>query len=120
VLDALARVAPVSAVAGNVDPVGGELPEERRVQVGRLSVLLVHGHLQAPPTPARLLSAYADARADIIVFGHTHRPLVERVAGVLVVNPGAAGPRRFKLRPSVAILAVEDDQAVVELVELPV
>jgi putative phosphoesterase len=45
--------------------------------------------------------------ADVIVYGHTHKPLIETIGNTLIVNPGAAGPRRFKLQPSIAILTVD-------------
>jgi uncharacterized protein len=62
-----------------------------------------HGHELGSPTPARLVERY---RADVIVYGHTHRALIQRMGSRLVVNPGAAGPRRFNVKPSVATLTV--------------
>jgi predicted phosphodiesterase len=53
------------------------------------------------------------------VFGHTHKPLVHREGARLVVNPGAAGPRRFKLMPSVAKLRIADGVATAEIIRLP-
>ena len=67
------------------------------------------------PTPAKLLSRYS---ADILVFGHTHRALVEREGKRLVVNPGAAGPRRFDVKPSVAILRIVNSTVDVQIVPL--
>jgi predicted phosphodiesterase len=60
----------------------------------------------------------ARSTADVIVFGHTHKPLVERSGARLVVNPGAAGPRRFNLKPSVGRMVIADGHAEVELVWL--
>jgi predicted phosphodiesterase len=78
-----------------------------------------HGHELGTPTPARLVARY---QADILVFGHTHRALVTTVgqggASILVVNPGAAGPRRFDRKPSVAILTVTARHAHAEIVTL--
>jgi hypothetical protein len=74
-----------------------------------------HGHELGSPTPERLLRAYA---ADVIVFGHTHRALIERTGDRLVVNPGAAGPRRFNVKPSVALLRIRGGVAHAELVKL--
>ena len=56
--------------------------------------------------------------ADVIVYGHTHRQLVTHAAGRLVVNPGAAGSRRFKLEPSVGKLTIRDGRAEVEIISL--
>ena len=69
-----------------------------------------------PPTVDRLLAAYD---ADVIVYGHTHRQLIARVGDRLVVNPGAAGPRRFDITPSVGRLTIAaDGQVDIELVAL--
>ncbi|HUR32698.1 MAG TPA: metallophosphoesterase family protein [Vicinamibacterales bacterium] len=105
VLRALAELARVEAVSGNVDDRHDPmLPRERTLPVGELTLHVSHGDELGSPTPEPLLSRYA---ADIIVFGHTHRALMVRsVDGRLVVNPGAAGPRRFNLAPSVAILTI--------------
>jgi uncharacterized protein len=116
VLDALRALAPVEAVYGNVDdPHDPALAAERTVPVGGLSLHVSHGHELGSPTPAKLRARYA---ADILVFGHTHRALVERSGATLVVNPGAAGPRRFDVRPSVARLTIADAAADVEIIWL--
>src|SRR3954468_12586312 len=115
VLDALGAIAPVQAVYGNVDPIDGVLPDKIAVEAGGLSIHVSHGHEVGSPTPAKLLSRYS---ADILVFGHTHRAVVERDGKRLVVNPGAAGPRRFDLKPSVAILRIIKGRAEVRIVTL--
>ena len=115
VLDALATIAPVDAVYGNVDPLDGLLPQHVRVDHGGVSIHVSHGHEVGRPTPAALLAAYPQ---DVLVYGHTHRQLVTRAEGRLVVNPGAAGPRRFDLVPSVARLTIRDGVADVELIPL--
>jgi len=120
VLDELSAIAPTEAVFGNVDDARNPaLARSRTIPVGGLTLHVSHGHEFGTPNPAKLLSAYD---ADIIVFGHTHRATVvsERRGGrrVLVVNPGAAGPRRFDLRPSVAILNVSGGRADAEIVEI--
>ncbi len=104
ILAELARIAPVRAVAGNCDDPGTTgLPRQLELDFDRVSVHVSHGHELGVPTPAQLLERY---EADVIVYGHTHRPLVERHGSRLVVNPGAAGPRRFQLKPSVARLTI--------------
>jgi len=115
VLDALSAIAPVLAVCGNVDPFDGMLPRQVAIDAGGLSIHVSHGDELGSPTPAKLLSRYS---ADVLVFGHTHRPLVERDGNRLVVNPGAAGPRRFDLQPSVARLTIVGGRAEVDLVWL--
>ena len=112
VLDALSAIAPVLAVYGNVDSIDGLLPASIAIDAGGLSIHVSHGHELGSPAPAKLLTRYP---ADIIVFGHTHRPLVHRDGARLVVNPGAAGPRRFDVQPTVGILRIINGKAEVEL-----
>jgi putative phosphoesterase len=117
VLSELSVIAPIRAVYGNTD-VPGEpgLDAQLRLKIEDVSIHVSHGHeVGGSPTPEKLLSRYT---ADVIVFGHTHKPLVERQGGRLVVNPGAAGPRRFKLKPSVARMTVTNGQADVEILWL--
>ncbi len=113
VLDALSTIAPVEAVYGNVDPLDGMLPQHVHVEHGGLSIHVSHGHELGPPTPHKLLARY---NADVLVYGHTHKALVYREGDRLVVNPGAAGPRRFDLTPSVARLTIVKRRAEVEIV----
>ena len=116
VLEELATIAPVAAVLGNTDPAGDpELGESIERTIGGVRVHVSHGHELGSPTPERLLAIYD---ADVIVYGHTHQQKVVESEGRLVVNPGAAGPRRFKVQPSVARLTIENGRASVEIVEL--
>ena len=116
VLDELALIAPVLAVCGNTDWPGDPRLEQEIVRdVGGLRIHVSHGHEFGSPTPEKLLQRYA---GDVIVYGHTHKQLVLRVGDRLVVNPGAAGPRRFNLQPSVARLTVQRGRAEVEIVSL--
>ena len=119
-LDDLRAIAPVEAVFGNVDdPHNPALAAHRTLAVGDLTLHVSHGHELGRPTPAALAARYD---ADILVFGHTHRAVVTRVSrgssAVLVVNPGAAGPRRFDLTPSVALLTVTGRDARAEILDL--
>lgn len=116
VLDELARIAPVQAVAGNTDIASDPRLQTRlTVSVGDLRIHVSHGHELGAPTPLGLVAKYD---ADVIVYGHTHRALVERIGRQLVVNPGAAGPGRFRLVPSVARLTIADGAAEVKVVAL--
>ena len=115
VLAALRTVAPVEAVLGNTDPVDGSLPERLRLMLGGLSVHVSHGHGLGSPTPEKLLKKYT---ADIVVFGHTHKALIETHGSRLLINPGAAGPRRFSLKPSVARLTIAERAARAEIITL--
>lgn len=116
VLEELGAIAPVRAVYGNTDAPGTPgLVESLDLIIGGVRVHVSHGHEVGAPTPARLADVYD---ADVIVYGHTHRQLVTRVGNRWVVNPGAAGPRRFDLRPSVARLRIEGGVPAIELVAL--
>jgi putative phosphoesterase len=116
ILEELRIIAPVQAVFGNTDMPGDpDLQDQLIVPAGGLSIHVSHGHELGSPTPERLLSAYPH---DILVYGHTHRQLISRADGRLVVNPGAAGPRRFNLKPSVARLTITGGKAEVEIVSL--
>lgn len=116
VLEELEAIAPVAAVCGNVDAPGDpRLAREIEEVIGGVRVRVSHGHEAGSPSPARLLELYD---ADVIVYGHTHRPLVVQVGGRWVVNPGAAGPRRFDILPSVALLRIAAGEVTVAHVAL--
>jgi putative phosphoesterase len=116
ILDELALIAPVHAVYGNTDPPGQpRLTEAVEIEIGGRRVHVSHGHEVGSPTPAKLLARYS---ADVIVYGHTHRPLIVQAEGRWVVNPGAAGARRFDLLPSVARMTIENGEIAIELVDL--
>lgn len=117
VLIELAALAPVMAVYGNVDDIHTpELEAHRWLSLEGFRIHVSHGHELGHPTPAGLLRHYPEA--TILVFGHTHRALVDRADGKLVVNPGAAGPRRFDVMPSVARLSLAPGAADVEIIEI--
>lgn len=117
ILDELELIAPVRAVRGNCDEPGERrLVERLDLELGGLRVHVSHGHELGRPGPEKVAAAYPEA--DLCVYGHTHRQLIERVGTVLVVNPGAAGPRRFDLVPSVAIVTITGGVADAELREL--
>jgi putative phosphoesterase len=115
VLEGLKRIAPVRAVVGNVDEGDPRLETQIQTEAGGLSILVTHGHELGSPTPAALLARY---REDVIVFGHTHRSLIHRAGSRLVVNPGSAGPKRFRTVASIARMTIEFGRAEIEFVEL--
>jgi putative phosphoesterase len=107
-LDELEAIAPVLAVFGNTDgfDVRERVPPLVQTRIEGVEFLLTHGDQLGSPTPEALHAAYPEA--EVIVFGHTHRPLLtvlDRV--VTVMNPGGAGRRRFALPPSVGIMELE-------------
>jgi hypothetical protein len=112
VLDDLRRIAPVHAVRGNCDGAWARaLPEEETIAVGGLWLHVRHDL-------ARLTLASVAAGVAVVISGHSHRPEVMRRDGVLYVNPGGAGPRRFALPATVARLKIVDGAAAALIVEL--
>jgi putative phosphoesterase len=107
-LDALEAIAPVTAVWGNTDglEIRARVPEVVETELDGFQFLLVHGHQVGSPTPEKLSQSWP--RAEVIVFGHTHRPVLTIVDQVVtVMNPGGAGPLRFGLPASVGIMELE-------------
>ena len=117
VLSELSSIAPVEAVFGNVDdPHDPMLARERSVTIGGVVVHVSHGHELGSPTADKLFARYS---GDVLLFGHTHVAVVVRDAsGRIAVNPGAAGPRRFDHKPSVALLRIENGRPDVEIISL--
>jgi putative phosphoesterase len=117
VLRQLSAIASTEAVSGNVDDRRDPLlPRERTVRVGALTIHVSHGDEFGSPRPELLLARYA---GNVLVYGHTHRHVVFKSAdNRLVVNPGAAGPRRFDVKPSCARLTIANECAEVEIVRL--
>ena len=115
VLQALEQIAPVAAVRGNNDrgPWAASLPADVRFEVAGLSIHVLHDLKALNLEPAT-------AGIQVIVSGDSHIPKVERVGGVLFVNPGSAGPRRFKLPVSAAWLEIRGPRADAQVVELEV
>ena len=134
VLAALNAIAPTEAVYGNVDDVHDpSLARERVVTFDGVTIHVSHGHEIGRPTPELVAARYASSGSDVLVFGHTHRAVVARPfqgrgrgaerrapdqEGVLVINPGAAGPRRFDVIPSVALLTIDHGAADCQVISL--
>lgn len=108
ILIELGALAPVTAVYGNTD--GLELrqllPRVAQIRLDGFDIVVTHGDQSESTTPTSLHAEFPTA--DIIVYGHTHKPLLELVdRTVTVMNPGSAGPRRFDLPVSVGIMELE-------------
>jgi putative phosphoesterase len=115
VIDALRNLAPTFVVRGNVDKAhwAGALPMTVHVEVGELLFHVLHDISELDLDPA--VAGYA-----AVVYGHSHRPSIEMREGVLFLNPGSAGPRRFNLPVSVARISVSGQQLRPEIIELKV
>lgn len=118
ILTELEAIAPVTAVWGNVDgwELRGRVPEVARIELGGVAVVMLHGMQLGSPTPEK--AAAAHPAAGLVVFGHSHRPIIRQVGPVLAVNPGSAGPRRFKDPVTVALAELQDGRATARLVDL--
>lgn len=113
VLAALAAIAPLTAVRGNNDrgPWAEDLPASATLQIDAVRILVLHDIADLACDPG-------DAGYRVVVSGHSHRPALHERDGVLYVNPGSAGRRRFRLPVAVGELFVHGDTATARLVEL--
>lgn len=103
ILEKLAEIAPVAAVRGNndQDAWAADLPESAFVQIEGLRIFLIHDAKEIDLDLAK-------ASVDMVIAGHSHRPVIETRGRILFINPGSAGPRRFKLPVSIALLEISD------------
>lgn len=117
ILSDLESLAPVTAVWGNTDgmSIRAAVREQESIEVAGRSIVVLHGHQVGSPNPVSLAGYTA---GDVVVFGHSHRPLVERHGGRLFVNPGSAGAPRFGIGASVALLHVGPGEIRAELIPL--
>ena len=115
ILEALAQIAPVTAIRGNVDtePWARTLPATEVVNAGGVSIFMLHNLAQLDLKPEA-------AGFHVVIYGHTHHPKMEEKNGVLYFNPGSAGPRRFNLPVSVGKLMIEGGKVRAKLVSLEV
>ncbi|MFZ5449756.1 MAG: metallophosphoesterase family protein [Thermodesulfobacteriota bacterium] len=113
ILDALAQVAPVHAVRGNTDrgDWAAELPLTRVVEVGGVLIYVLHELFTLDLDPAA-------AGFAAVIYGHSHSPHMERKNGVLYLNPGSAGPRRFTLPVTMTLLRIQVDSLQANFVKL--
>ena len=113
ILEALSAIAPLTVVRGNNDQVAwaDAVPETALVELDGLRLYAIHDLAQLDIDPVA-------AGVRVVVSGHTHRPLAEERGGVLYINPGSAGPRRFRLPISAAELRIEAGVVAPRIVEL--
>ena len=100
---------PVEMVSGNND-FFSELPREKEIRLGKHRIFITHGHNYYVSMNNEVLKQEArDREADVVIYGHTHRPLIERNADILVMNPGSISyPRQEGKRPSYIIMEIPD------------
>jgi uncharacterized protein len=113
ILDRLREIAPVTAIRGNVDTHGrcsGLLATEI-VELGGCLIYMLHSLADLDLNPKA-------ASIGVVIFGHSHVPSIETRDGVMYLNPGSCGPRRFRLPLTVALLRIEDGRPGAEIVSL--
>jgi putative phosphoesterase len=116
ILDRLTNIAPLTVVRGNVDYQGtlGDLPLHEAMEVGEHLVYITHIQEEIDLDPET-------AEMSMVIFGHTHSPVIEQRGSITWFNPGSVGPRRFSLPVSMGFLHLEEDGTLrPELVELDV
>jgi putative phosphoesterase len=113
ILDELAAIAPVTAVRGNNDTGtwAQDVPATALIEFGGMRLYAIHDLAQLAIDPVR-------AGLRVVISGHSHRPLAQERGGVLFINPGSAGPRRFKLPVSAAELRLDGGAVTARIVEL--
>ena len=119
VLIELEAIAPVHGVLGNNDDwsLHGVLPERVRLELGGVTIGMVHDSGRTQGRRGRLEAAFPGCR--VVVFGHSHQPIVDDDGSVLLLNPGSAiDPRRARI-PTVALLDIEDGEPTVTVIDLP-
>ena len=116
VLQSLEKVAPTVAVRGNADPLDliETLPDRVWIEVGSRSVLLLHGH--HGKTALKAARAVAAPDIDLVVFGHSHKPLIEREGRTILFNPGSPTERRWNPHFGVGLVRVSDAEVEPELI----
>ncbi len=114
ILDRLAELAPLTAIRGNNDrdPAYAEIPEVNSLKLGDVRIHIVHDLAAFDPATA--------GHVDVVISGHSHKPLRFTRDGVLCINPGSAGPRRFRLPVSVGRLRIDGDELHAEVIELKI
>jgi putative phosphoesterase len=110
ILDELARIAPVTAIRGNIDTHGpcSLLPATEAIELAGCLIYMVHAREDLDLSPQA-------AAISAVIYGHSHKPSVEQLQGVLYLNPGSAGPRRFNLPITFATLRITDGRPAAEI-----
>ncbi len=115
IIDRLKKIAPVYAVRGNIDRslFGNTFPATDIIEISGKSLYVLHNIHEIDVDPVA-------AGFDVVISGHSHKPNIEYKNGVYLINPGSAGPRRFSLPVTIAILQIVGDIISCDLIELVV
>ena len=116
----LQKLAPVTAISGNIDE--GNLPSEfgsqTTVDLYGVRIFMIHilGHPHR--LTAEMQTQIGRIQPDVLIFGHSHQPFLQKIGSVLFFNPGSAGPKRFSLPRCLGLLEIEQGQAQGKIIEL--
>lgn len=115
ILAELAAIAPLTVVRGNNDkgPWARAIPESAQLKIGNVCIHAVHDIATIDIDPGQ-------AGVQVVIYGHSHKPRTEHRGSVLYLNPGSAGPRRFKLPISVATLEIDGDAIAERIIEIDI
>jgi putative phosphoesterase len=113
ILDALRTIAPVTAIRGNIDRDGlcAALPATEALELGGCLLYMFHNLDELDIKPAA-------AGIDVVIYGHSHKPSIAHRDGVLYLNPGSVGPRRFTLPITFALLCIDGKTPAAEIIAL--
>ena len=113
ILTELSRLAPVTAIRGNIDTHGpcADLPATEAIELAGCLLYMLHSIADLDISPQA-------AGISAVIYGHSHQPLIEHRNGILYLNPGSAGPRRFNLPITCALLRIQNAQPQAEILPL--
>ena len=120
IIEELGAYAPVEAVVGNMDgaDLAETLPDGKVINAGGLTIAIAHGSGPPEGIEDRLLEKYRPGEIDILVYGHSHNPNIERRSGVLLVNPGSPTDKRWAPYTSYAVINILDEGVGAEIIKL--
>lgn len=120
VIDDLEQIAPVVAVAGNMDSYNMKhvFKSNKIIEIGGMKIGITHGNTRGENAWMSAYSCFENAKLDCLLFGHTHSPLIKEVDGMLIVNPGSAMEKRYEKHHTVAMLDIENSKISARIINL--
>jgi len=116
----LQELAPVTAISGNIDEgcLPPDFPSRQTIELGGIRIFMIHILGQPSRLKPTIKAQLASLQPDVVIFGHSHQPLVQRLGTTLFLNPGSAGPKRFSLPRCLGILLIENREAQAKIIPL--
>ena len=113
VIEELQAIAPLTVIRGNVDNWAIDLPDTKHIEIEGHSLYILHNLKELDLDPKT-------AGIDVVISGHSHQPKITEIDGVLYLNPGSAGPRRFSLPVALALLTISSDTVEADIIDLEI